>query len=275
MKSKNISEEQLIDWLAAGDVHIILNHIHQGNPQLNAESIKVALRRISSHVGWPSAHHLECQVFLQDKFEYISKCPEISTPTLRVPFGVDMIPEILHFTTLHDEGAGWVVKLPYVTNSEGLSFCKTEGDIIDSIERKSSQYGNRMSYAMVQPCLANRKEYKVVILGGSAQYIADINQRDGLGSPFSEAPHHAIKCVAEKACEILEARCSALIDPILRVDVMQSKNGLVVNEFESLEAAYYSNKFDKCELMVHYFLERYWLEQIRQLAAHFLGTMGK
>jgi hypothetical protein len=267
LKTNEFSEERLITWLAGADVYVILNHIHQGNPHLNAETIKLAVRRLESHVGWPSGHHLECPVFLQDKYEYISKCPEISTPTLRVSLGVDMIPEILHFTTLHDEGNGWVVKLPFTTNAEGLTFCKNEGDIIDAIDRKSSQFQDRMSYAMVQPCLANRKEYKIVVLGGSAKYVADISQRKGLRVSFSEAPHHAIKCLAEQACEILESRCKgALTDPILRVDVMQSKNGLVINEFESLEASYYSNKFDQNELMVTEYIQSYWLAQIKQLA---------
>ena len=84
---------------------------------------------------------------------------------------------------------------------------------------------------MLQPCLANRKEYKVAVLDGRAVFVADINQRSGLGEPFSKAPHTSLKEFAERACDILEACCEdALIQPLLRVDVMQSRNGIVVNK---------------------------------------------
>jgi hypothetical protein len=76
----------------------------------------------------------------------------------------------------------------------------------------------------------------------------------------------ALKAFAERACEILEARChGALIYPILRVDVMKYRDGMVVNEFESLEACFYSLKFDTFEIAVQSFLEEFWFETISLL----------
>jgi hypothetical protein len=126
---------------------------------------------------------------------------------------------------------------------------------------------------MLQPCLANRKEYKVAVLDGRAVFVADINQRSGLGEPFSKAPHTSLKVFAERACDILETCCEdTLIQPLLRVDVMQSHNGIVVNEFESVEACFYSKKFDRYELQTHDHLREYWTQTISFLVTEVLQS---
>ena len=56
------------------------------------------------------------------------------------------------------------------------------------------------------------------------------------------------------------------LDGLFRVDVMQTKDKeYVVNEFESLEAAYYSGDYE--EAVVHTFLENYWFEKLTSLSA--------
>ena len=262
-----MTEEELISRLWNADVHVILGHIHQGNPQWSALLIQEHLNVLADHVGWPSLEHLKCPVFTQDKYNYIKMCPEITIPTLQIDFGQDedQTEAIVAFISLHDEGKGWVVKLPFTTNSERLSFWTSVAEILRAVEISESMCGHRMSYALLQPCLANRREYKVVVLEGSAKYIADIAQRRSLGTPFGTQSE--LMKFAEQACEILEARCrGALIHPILRVDIMESTNGLVVNEFESLEACYSSLKFDTHQLAVQSFLEEFWVQTIQLLA---------
>ena len=259
-------EEDVVHELLWGDVHIILGHMHQGNPQWSAVIIKELLGTMMNHIGWPSGRHLQCPVFTQDKIEYIRSCHEVTIPTLKIDFGMDVTGEILKFTEQYDEGHGWILKLPFTTNGEGLKFCKTVGDIFNGIRINALEFGGRLSYSMLQPCLANRKEYKIIILQGHAKYVADISQRKNCGTPFSDSPHTNLKKLAEKVCEIFEARCAgALVLPLLRVDIMKSKNGLVVNELESLEACYFSKQFDEFEAATYVGLQTFWKENIMLL----------
>jgi hypothetical protein len=276
VREERFSESDLVAWLRSADAHVILSHVHQGNNHWNAQLVEAELRtQLSEHLGWPSGQQLQCPVFLQDKYSYLSQCPEISIPTLQVSFDGDMIPEILQFTELHSEGNGWIVKLPFCTNGEGMAFCKTEGDIIDAIERRKQEFGHRFSYALLQPCLKNRKEYKVVLLNRRALFVADISQRTRLGTNFSAPPHDALKELAERACQLLETRCAgAITEPILRVDIMETLNGLVVNEFESLEACYYSKKFEENELCVRDKLRLFWSTIVQELTIDALAAMG-
>jgi hypothetical protein len=46
---------------------------------------------------------------------------------------------------------------------------------------------------------------------------------------------------------------------------MKSQNGIVVNEFESIEACFFSKKFDTFELQAHDFLRQYWTSTISSL----------
>jgi hypothetical protein len=165
------------------------------------------------------------------------------------------------------------LKLPFTTNGEGLKFCKTTGDVINQARKNAADFGHRMSYSMLQPCLANRKEYKVTVVDGKATFVADINQRASLGEPFSQAPHRELKAFAEQCCDILESCCDgALIHPLLRVDIMQTRNGIVVNEFESIEACFYSKQFDKFELQTHDYLRQYWTQTITFLVTEVIQS---
>jgi hypothetical protein len=139
-------------------------------------------------------------------------------------------------------------------------------EIVKMALKNARDFGHRMSYSLLQPCLKNRKEYKVCLFDGKATFVADINQRSGLGESFSKAPHSDIKIFAEQACEILESCCEgALALPLLRVDIMKSRNGIVVNEFESIEACFFSKNFDTFELQANDFLRQYWTSIISSL----------
>lgn len=270
-----MSEQELFHRLNEADVYVILGHIHQGNPQWSAVVIQELLTELKAtrKVGWPERKHLTCPVFTQDKYQYIHKCHMVTIPTLRLDFGEDLTDEIFAFMSVHDEGHGWILKLPFITNSEGLKFCRSHIEVLQEARRHATTFGHRMAYSLLQPCLANRKEYKVVLFDGVASYVADINQRKTLGKSFSTSPHSELKCFAEKVCEVFESRCDdALIQPILRVDVMESKNGLVVNELESLEACFYSKHFDRYELPATDYIHAFWSRTINVLVTEFLST---
>ena len=154
-----------------------------------------------------------------------------------------------------------------------MKFCKTTGDVINQARKNAVNFGHRMSYSMLQPCLANRKEYKVAVVDGKATFVADIDQHAGLGEPFSQAPHRELKAFAEQCCDILESCCDgALIHPLLRVDIMHTRNGIVVNEFESIEAYFYSKQFDKFELQTYDYLRQYWTRTITFLVTEVIQS---
>jgi hypothetical protein len=271
---RNMSEEEVFQQLHEADVYLILGHMHQGNPQWSAITVLdlLSVLQCSSKIGWPQRRHLTCPVFTQDKGRYIEKCRVVTIPTLKLNFGEDQLGELLDFVSKHEEGNGWVLKLPFTTNAEGIKFCKSPQAIIDEADRHAKNFGHRMSYSLLQPCLANRKEYKVVIVDGRASYVADINQRSTVGKAFSVSPHSELKIFAEKVCEIFETFCDdGLILPMFRVDIMQTKSGLVVNEMESLEACYFSKKFDKFELQTTDLIRTFWLSTIEMLVTEALG----
>ena len=173
-------------------------------------------------------------------------------------------PDLHNFLGRHNEGCGWVVKLPFVTVREGLKFCKTYMDVCKALDFATGKFGGRIPYAMVQPCLANRKEYKVVVLNGKASHILpqDAGVRVG-GKSFSSFPHKDLFKFAEMAVEILSKRCNGSHSSgLLRVDIMQTSAGnMIVNEFESLEALYMSAS--SCQTSsTHSFLREYWARTI-------------
>jgi len=246
------SELDLILWLMEGNFHFIISHVHQGMNQWNAGALKRYLPHLSDHKGWPTAHQLKCPVFTQDKFKYIVACSEIFLPTLRVPVDdcgqqVDHHAEaICTFCGSHDEGRGWVVKYPYVTNSEGRTFCSTLDGVFRALKKGCQKFSGRIPYAMVQQCLSNLKEYKVVLFNGKALHLATIKGQTNKGSAFAnyENGNADLHHFAEGAVRLLNQRCRCSItNQLFRVDIMESNDGgtkkWVVNEFENLEATYY------------------------------------
>ena len=95
-------------------------------------------------------------------------------------------------------------------------------------------------YLMLQPCLFNQKEYKVVLRGfkGSTNSIA-ANPHHHRGEKKFSTPHE-LKEFAEKAISTLAKKHpGAIVEGLNRVDIMQMKSGkLVVNEIEGFEALY-------------------------------------
>jgi hypothetical protein len=90
---------------------------------------------------------------------------------------------------------------------------------------------------MIQPCMKNRKEYKVVYNPSSKNitYVSLTSRTASCG--ISKEPDHSeLFAFVKKVVDFFQAECPYVIcDGLFRVDVFMNKtNELVVNEFESL-----------------------------------------
>jgi hypothetical protein len=144
------------------------------------------LYRLRNHLGWPADDSFDCPIFTQDKFDYLSRLPAITNPTLKIqlPFPDDinaskhkqLREKIEAFIVAdHHEDQGWVVKPPFETNCSRklLKFCKPENGadgIYAALTIMTWNCYPRLDYVMLQPTMKNRKEYKVrtTVLGYSS-----------------------------------------------------------------------------------------------------------
>ena len=196
-----------------------------------------------------------------------------SIPTFFVPlpfdrFNVDLVRKIIRFLREHTtvkESPKYVLKYPFVTNSEGLKFAKSFPELFDLLRIANTKYvikTNRLPYAIVQPCLINRMEKKCILLNGKFQYFAVNHVKGGRQYKFAESNHLAV--TAETYLQELVRKCpGTIVSGLVRVDLMSYNNTIVVNEFESLEAMYCpekpSNDSNK-ESITYSFLVNYWTQ---------------
>lgn len=265
--------KELIDWLLMADIYFIINHIHQGLWEIiDCRDISVQLNRLNGHIGFPSGIQLQCPVFQQDKYEYIDSMPQdMMIPSFKVPIVHKQGNYVVVTATIFllDDfteayahcGCGWVVKPPYCTNSEGYRSCSTREQLVEIIRTSARRFGHRFDYLIVQPCLENKKEYKVVLLGGKTQYISN-HSKAGKGRSFADKK--SIEEFAQRAADALKSACPASItDMLFRVDVMQlSSDKFVVNEFESFEALACGSRGN--DMAVCPFLVKFWSGQIER-----------
>lgn len=141
----------------------------------------------------------------------------------------------------------WVWKKPYTTNQVYNGNTSIE-DVINEFKSLKQQWQAMIPYVFLQVYLQNRMEYNVVCLNGIALYEAKIAQRSvvKIGKvPFSNSCTR--KLFAENAIKALVSnRPESLVSGLFRVDIMWCTylNKMIVIEFESLEAAHYSNPRD-------------------------------
>lgn len=296
VKDAGWTPTELVSWLASGDVHFFLSHIHQGlsakgESQMgwNMIDLHAQLARLRFHPGFPTGDLLACPVFTQNKIGYLKAIPTFVNPSLQVILMGDegfsyeseellryeillnkrkvVLTNLLYlsfsFVTDTSRENGWVVKMPYTTNGEFVKFCKDYDDVLYALKAASEKYFGRVSYAIVQPCMKNRKEYKVVVLGGIAKYVARIENKCASQRCFSTSPHTALFAFAENAVQALKRACpNSIADGILRVDIFQTVDGcLVVNEFESLEACTYATSAKK-EASAHTWMVNFWRQEL-------------
>lgn len=176
------------------------------------------------------------------------------------------------FIVEHNEGIGMVVKAPFVTNGKHYLFTrlKSAQDIVDSIVTIRNQINDKpgcypVPYVMVQPCMLNRTEKKIVCVGG--RYCYTLHPKCGaLGHEYRyngdmEARYEQF---AEEAIFLLKQRMpECILDGLVRVDIFETTRNdergepiWVVNEFESLEAVFECSHADKkanvCQQLTHY-----------------------
>jgi hypothetical protein len=274
IKKVHWSPNDLVDWLLGCHVHFILSHVHQGLEPLqwNLVELQEQLKRLRHHKGFPNGDSLGCPIFTQDKYNYISSVPSLTNPTLKIDIIDDQSDEILSgavdtFINANDEGCGWILKAPFTTNCQFIRFCKDKATIFRYINIATKKFLYILPYVMLQACMANRKEYKVVVINQKALYVANDNKKSG--KSFSQFPHTELLKFAENAVIALKFNCpSAITDGLVRVDIFKTlNNGFVVNEFESLEACYYNKKDSQfsTEAEVSTFLrETYWKNKLEE-----------
>ena len=246
-----------------------------GIKSMKCSSIFAQLSRLKTHVGFPSLGSVGCPVFQQDKFRYITALPHdriIPTQKILLPLSSECEEsfaereELFHFLDLTSEGSGYVVKAPFCTNGEGVSFCKSKDQVVHTIYTMASKFDGRdFGYLMVQPCLKNKKEYKVVCLNGNPKYISK-HSRSSKGRGFEDVPTEDIMAFAQDILLYFNSHVEeAIVNMLCRVDVMLYKQRLVVNELESFEAQFSGPR--GAEAQVIPFLVDFWKHQL-MLAAN-------
>ena len=132
-----------------------------------------------------------------------------------------------------------------VTDSKEIEYCDSIEEIYAAIVKLARKDTNfRVSYLILQPRLANRKEYKVCILSDPyteeqlEPFLCVHPHEASDGRAFDNKYHHnEVFAFAKLAKRMYEEHVSHLTYPVFRIDIMRLQNGkMVVNEFESLEA---------------------------------------
>ena len=198
---------------------------------------------------------------------------QYSIPSFFVPlpfdrFNIDLVRKLIYFLLEHttvSQSPKYVLKFPFVTNSEGLKFFKSFPELFDLLFIANSKYvikTNRLPYAIVQPCLINRMEKKCILLNGRFQYFAANHVKSGRQYKFAESNH--LSAIAETYLKELVRECPGTIaSGHVRVDLMSYNDNIVVNEFESLEAMYCPenpSKDSNKESITYSFLVNYWAQ---------------
>jgi len=260
----------LVKWLSDAHAHIIATHPSQANTHFwNVTDVIDALDTLKIHPGFPCNEQIECPVFTQHKYKYLNLLPKyMMTPTYAVPLnfpgqlGTIEKKSLTTFLMDNDEGHGWVVKMPFVTNRDKMHHCKTLEMVIHTIENYPIS-ASGIPYCMVQPRLENTKEYKLAFIGGTFSHI--IPHARGTGEGYCD--ENILRAFAEAAMSAIKSSCPETItDGLFRVDIMRRANGnLVVNEFESLEAMAYGRIHQSHEELINSFLENYWTNIIMSI----------
>lgn len=220
------------------------------------------------HIGFPGAGTIGCSIFQQDKFGYLGALPTgCVIPTYRVELPLNLNEdELKAFLREHTEGCGWVVKPPFCTNCEGVTFCKTAEDVYGVLHSMEETFFERdLPYLMVQPTLVNRKEYKVVCLKRVPKYIS-MHSRSGTGTAFGneqEIMEFARRILVDYSVE------ESIVDMLCRVDVMCYQGRYVVNELESFEALF-SGPRDHEDVVIPFLVE-FWKHQLMLAAISLLS----
>jgi hypothetical protein len=280
-KEKGWSFEDVIDWLLSCHVHFVLSHIHQGlerrSAPLDMSDCVLQLQRLQFHPGFPTGDFTMCPVFNQNKGVYIEALGSMANPTHYMlvkdvisDYSQEEIEGMEKFAEKNFErdnkgdSMGWVLKAPFTTNSGYVKFPKTLTALKASLKLACHDLYGKIPYVMVQPRLFNRRESKVVCIGGVPSYICAVAANHATGPVF--ATPREIIAFAQKAIDKARIKLPHLLyQGLFRVDVMCRQKGrkLIVNEFESLEANYgATGNLENTEQKVREYLEMYWEDRL-------------
>ena len=272
VKKERWDEQQVVAWLIASDVHLIITHVHQNIVELlgwNMTTLIYELQKLYDHPGYPYRNFLRDPIFLQDKYEYLRLVQNICNPTLKIAlrenngYNHDDISSISTFLNKHQESTkSWMMKLAFVTNGFHMQQVHTYEEILSRLKYYSGKFYGIYPYVMLQPYLYNKKEYKVAVYNGKALYICRSSKRyneRAFSNPielmkFAEDAVAALRCETRNIC----------FEGVIRVDIMQGNDGSsIVNEFESLEACIWSS--DNCirnESITQSYQSTFWKTQL-------------
>ena len=174
------------------------------------------------------------------------------------------------FCSQYNEGYGWVVKAPFTTNCSCRYFAKSPENVITYLEKICLEYGPNESrghslipYVLIQPCMKNMKEYKVLVFDAKPLYV--LSSKSGKRRIAFCDKDEDLLTFARDAVEILKKNCKhAIVDGLIRVDIFCNAAGKwKVNEFEGYEADFCTSNTDD-EAHVLQLLETYWKSSLSQ-----------
>jgi len=299
---------QFVDWLANAHAYFMLGHVHQSLRLHNLfwympEALS-EYQRLTYHRGFPSGEQLRCPVFTQDKYAYIKVLGKLAIKTLTIPvteggqYTPTCLAEVHRFVIIiivrfpilnikmmtsyrvirfmednEENGCGWVIKAPFTTNCESVRFAKSFDHMKTFMGSLSKKYFGNVPYLMIQPCMYNRFEAKIVVLNNQPLYKAGIitgsqsKSNGGIRRAFSDMD--GLLTFAGVALEKFRSAAPyAITDGLFRVDIFQNLSGhMVVNEFESLEADYGCKPSGSVDFQSFTctFLTNYWRKKIESL----------
>ena len=178
----------------------------------------------------------------------------------------------------NNEGIGWVIKAPFTTNSGYIRFARSENEVFKKLRTACNDLYNNIHYVIIQPCMLNRKEHKLVFVNEQPLYFASIGSnskksKGGRSLSFinsSDKMDRAVEFASNSINKLKIRFPNAITDGLLRVDMFQTADGrLVVNEFESLEARYDSANH-KHEIDVAARLVEYWKTKLETILASYI-----
>jgi len=162
-----------------------------------------------------------------------------------------------------------VMKAPNITN--GLHYQRNVKDVSSALKHvykvRKVMYDSKTCYAvpyiMLQVRIVDNKEVKLIFLGGEFHHIMSCSMSNVVTRLHGFCDNDLIS-FATAAIRHLSEHSEYILDGLVRVDIFKNNEGnLVVNEFESLEARYFTGNAS-----VHgnccTFLEKYWKKKIYQ-----------
>lgn len=289
-KVADYTETHLAMWLLQSHCHFVITHVHQGTESFEwpvANIYATLFSTLYCHEGFPYGPLLRCPVFTQDKYEYLRRFPDsLTLPTLKIPMFKGSMEDVELYkveTMVKDFMKGqsadqkYIVKAPFVTNKQHYQSHASSFESImtalnavyaDQHVKISRRKCYEIPYMMLQCRVPDSTEPKLAFIGGQFSHFCG-HRKGTAGSRgvIKSLPSHSqqdIIAFAETVVTIMQHfdDLKVILDGLIRVDLFDDGKGkLVVNEIESLEAAYNVTD-EEANNRVQTFLDQYWEKKI-------------